>query len=393
MFRIEMLPVAHGEALWIEYGEGGEWRRILIDGGPAHTYPVLRERLLHLPPENRCFELLVVTHIDCDHIDGIIRLLQEAPSLGCRFERIWFNGRSQLNHLSETAGPPLGPEQGDTLSLLISDLEEASGETLLNRSFPGDVVVVDRTETNLPIIELPGGMRLILLSPDVERLRNLKEHWEPALGSAGIIPGDEKELRRRLEAVREAGPLDGVQGAESGFEEALYELPDPGNADCAKAPTDELDGDSPLGVDNSPANGSSIALLAEYENQRLLLAGDAWPEVLQASLEKLASADGTIGLTGFKVPHHGSVGNTSADLLRLIRCKHYLVSTSGAVFRHPHKRCIELILEEHRDRTRPCLHFNYRTLTTEPWASKVDQQTRAYDAFHPKGISLVVQEN
>ena len=33
MFTIEMLPAAHGDCLWIEYGSGQEVRRILIDGG------------------------------------------------------------------------------------------------------------------------------------------------------------------------------------------------------------------------------------------------------------------------------------------------------------------------------------------------------------------------
>ena len=49
MFRLEMLPAAHGDCLWIEYGSGTTVHRILIDGGPAHTYPALRERILHLP--------------------------------------------------------------------------------------------------------------------------------------------------------------------------------------------------------------------------------------------------------------------------------------------------------------------------------------------------------
>ena len=57
MLRIEMLPAAHGDCLWIEYGSGATVHRILIDGGPAHTYPALRERILHLPANARRFEL------------------------------------------------------------------------------------------------------------------------------------------------------------------------------------------------------------------------------------------------------------------------------------------------------------------------------------------------
>ena len=81
MFRIEMLPAAHGDCLWIEYGSGSTVHRILIDGGPAHAYPALRERILHLPADERRFDLLVITHIDADHIEGIIRLLLDAEML------------------------------------------------------------------------------------------------------------------------------------------------------------------------------------------------------------------------------------------------------------------------------------------------------------------------
>ena len=80
MLNLEMLPAAHGDCLWIEYGDGKQTRRILIDGGPAHTYPALRARMLHLPPESRRFELLVLTHIVGDHIEGILRLRWGAPS-------------------------------------------------------------------------------------------------------------------------------------------------------------------------------------------------------------------------------------------------------------------------------------------------------------------------
>src|SRR5690606_36302877 len=137
MLRLEMLPAAHGDCLWLEYGDGHEVRRILIDGGPAHTYPALRERILHLPRSARRFELLIVTHIDADHIEGVIRLLQDAPALGLVFERIWFNGWEQLTRVPDPAGVPLGAVQGEYLSLLIADCEARAGRQLWNADLPG----------------------------------------------------------------------------------------------------------------------------------------------------------------------------------------------------------------------------------------------------------------
>ncbi len=37
-----MLPAGHGDCLWIEYGDPGRPQRVLIDGGPLHSYGHLR---------------------------------------------------------------------------------------------------------------------------------------------------------------------------------------------------------------------------------------------------------------------------------------------------------------------------------------------------------------
>ncbi|MBN8441530.1 MAG: hypothetical protein J0M28_07490 [Thauera sp.] len=407
MFRIEMLPAAHGDCLWIEYGTGSEVHRILIDGGPAHTYPALRERILHLPEDDRVFELLVVTHIDGDHIEGVVRLLQDAEVLKCRFERIWFNGRDQLNAVPDPAGEPLGALQGEFLGLLIADYEARVGKPVWNAGLPSALAAIDRKAGALPVVELGGNCRLTLLSPDHERLLELKDEWREALEEAGVKSGDEAALRSLLEAARNLRPLGDVLGEEeeelsAAAEDGRYEVPDPLGRDLAQDLDDTLgrsDGeagaDAAFGGDKSPANGSSIALLLEYPKDapkvRFLLAGDAWPSVLEASIDQLLSGrGGRLALTGFKLAHHGSVANVSETLLAKLRCQHYMVSTSGAVFRHPHARAIDLLLGSHAAAGKPLLHFNYLTATTARWSDAADQKARGYEAFHPKGLSLAL---
>lgn len=400
MFRIEMLPAAHGDCLWIEYGAGDHVHRILVDGGPAHTYPALRERILHLPADRRHFDLLVITHVDADHIEGIVRLLQDAPALGCRFDRIWFNGRDQLNQVPDPAGQPLGALQGEMLGVLIADYEAAAGRPVWNVGLPDRIAVIDRGAGTLPSCDLPGDCRLTLLSPDVDRLLDLKDHWADELRQAGISSGDARALRRQLEESRNLRPLGDVLGVEDEPMAGRFELPAPDDADLAGDSADTLGGgggeagaDAPFGGDASRANGSSIAVLLDYPGDdprvRMVLAGDAWPAVLEASVARLLPrADARLSVTGFKIPHHGSVANLSAALLDRLSCKHYLVSTSGAVFRHPHGRAVELLLSSHNGRGKPRLHFNYLTQTTEKWSDSEDQEARGYEAFHPKGLSL-----
>lgn len=396
MFRIEMLPAAHGDCLWIEYGEGGVVHRVLIDGGPAHTYPALYARMLALPPAERTFELLVITHIDADHIEGAVRLLQDAEALQCRFERIWFNGWSQLNAVPDPAGEPLGAVQGEYLSLLIADYEARTGGRAWNAGFPGGYVAAGAA-----VEPLPGGLRLTVLSPDPLRLLALKDKWEDELREARVVHGDEATLRRKLRENRRLKPLGDVLGGEPDEPlEERWELPDADGRDLADDLDDSLGGESAepganaaFGRDTSLANGSSIALLAEHPADRpavrVLLAGDAWASVLAASIAGLAGPAGRLALDAFKIPHHGSVGNLTEGLLSRLACRHYLISTSGARFRHPHRRAIDLLLAQHPADLGPAsLHFNYLTETTSPWADPADPGGRGYRSAHASGAPL-----
>ena len=73
---IQMLPAASGDCIYLEFPDPDF--RILIDGGYAKTYhKYLKKFLLNLAAEGKRLNLIVVTHIDNDHINGIKSLLQE----------------------------------------------------------------------------------------------------------------------------------------------------------------------------------------------------------------------------------------------------------------------------------------------------------------------------
>ena len=394
MFRIEMLPAAHGDSLWIEYGSGRDVHRILIDGGPAHAYPALRQRILHLPAAERRFDLLVITHIDADHIEGIIRLLLDAEALDCHFDRIWFNGRDQINAVPDPAGEPLGGVQGELLGMLIADYEQRTGTKVWNQGFADSLAAIDRKAPALPVVDLPGGCRLTLLSPDFDRLLELKDNWAKELKAAGVHSGNIAQLRERLAKSRSLRPLGDVLGAEDDFdfEQPANDETDIDFADTLGRGTGEPGADAPFGGDTSRANGSSIALLLEYPatkpEVRFLLAGDAWASVLETSLAGLLAPGARLAIDGFKLAHHGSVANISESLLGRLKCSNYLVSTNGAIFGHPHARCVELLLKAHAGPGKARLHFNYLVASTETWSKKADQTARGYLAFHPTGLSL-----
>ena len=84
-------------ALIVTYGPPSRRLWILIDGGPAPKYEKgLRAHLLSLPESQRRFDLAIVTHIDADHIDGMLKLLQD-EALGLKVREIWFNRWPQIS--------------------------------------------------------------------------------------------------------------------------------------------------------------------------------------------------------------------------------------------------------------------------------------------------------
>ena len=62
-------------------------------------------------------------------------------------------------------------------------------------------------------------------------------------------------------------------------------------------------------------------------------------------------------LTAFKIPHHGGRSNLSVALLNEIACQHYLISTNGKMFQHPHPKTLGRIIVHGGAGSRLC--FNY----------------------------------
>ena len=72
MFKLSFLPARFGDAIWIEYGSPVEPHYLLIDGGTAGTRHQISEKLGAAGSMPANLDLLVVSHIDHDHIQGVL---------------------------------------------------------------------------------------------------------------------------------------------------------------------------------------------------------------------------------------------------------------------------------------------------------------------------------
>lgn len=336
-----MIPAGYGDCLWIEYGLEKKPFRILIDAGTLPTYKDVR-RLVEkeLDPSDRRFDLFIVSHIDTDHIDAAVKLLN-SPSLKLRYGQILFNGWKQLIDKDL-----LGPQQGEYLTAMIE-----RDEIQLNKVVKGRALYVP-DQGKLPRLKLPGGMVLTLLSPGVTQLQLLRDEWKKAMGR---MAGNPKAALKKLAATAKYKDVLGPA-----------KLPD----------IDEL-ADAPTKLDTSPSNGSSIVVLAEFEGKKCLFAADSHPDVLERSIDRLLANTGSkrLQLDAFKVPHHGSKYNNPVSLIEKLNCRTYLVSTNGKIFHHPDPESIARIIKY--GGPKPKLYFNYSTDRTIIWDNK-DLKRRKY---------------
>ena len=329
MFELTMLPAGHGDCLWLTYGDAGTARHMIVDGGPEHMACLrhaLETRLAAQPGGRLHIELLVVSHIDDDHIGGIVELLENPPA-GVSFGDIWFNAQRHLL-------PPdrLGVPQAERLSTVLLDRQLP-----WNKAFDGKAVVIPDVGP-LPRISLEGGLVLTLLSPDRERLSRLAPVWQ-------------REVRRHgLEAgLPVPEPVEDRLGRDDPWPPDIRGL-------ATRRPQ----------FDNDRANGASIALLAAYDGRNVVLSADVFSSDLEHSLDRLEPADGRLTLAALQVPHHGSRKNLTNAVLDRIRCQRYLLSTNGAYSGHPDPEAIARILMRGGDK--PELIFNYRSRFTARWA-------------------------
>jgi len=340
MIRIDLTPAQQGDCLWIEYGDARRPYRILIDGGTPATFTILKNRIESLPREDRRFEVVIITHIDSDHIGGILELLKNPPS-GLEIGDVWFNGFRHLPSSNKT----LGVRQAEEVS---KELE--TGRFPWNDKFDEGPICVSSSGA-LPRIRLRDGMFLTLLSPYLEQLRELQPKWQREIEA---LRRKELEDTRHLKTKTLSLPLNVITLAESPFESDIAE-----------------------------ANGSSLALMAEFEGKSLLLGADAFAPVLERSVRRLLSTKGLekLRLDAFKISHHGSDANTSIDLLSIVDCRNYLISTNGSIYSHPDTRTVARILK-HGGEVKT-LHFNYCSPQTLVWKNRDLQHRHRYETSFP----------
>jgi beta-lactamase superfamily II metal-dependent hydrolase len=304
--KIKFLKAFNGDAILISFKEIGETRNILIDGGMPATYVQkgkngkleygdLKETVDKIRENDEKIDLLVLTHVDDDHIGGVLKWFEKDKDAHKTIGKVWFNsGRliSEYFDEKEIAENLLEIPDESTLTSIgqgvkFEDYIEKNG--IWDRSI---VVALEYFEYL--------GIKFKILSPSHDKLKLLLGKWE-------------KEKPESLD----------TSAYKNDYELTLAEH-------IAKDKFKE---------DAAVHNGSSISFIMTVEKKNFVFLADAHPTVVVNSLRALGySIDKPLKAELVKISHHGSKANNSVDMLELIKTNKYVISTNGDKHAHPNKQ-------------------------------------------------------
>jgi beta-lactamase superfamily II metal-dependent hydrolase len=308
MLKIKVLPANCGDSIIISFKDGAKIKNILVDGGVGRFYKDrLQSEIKRIKDKGQNIDLLIVTHLDNDHINGIIKFIEDKENNGC-IKELWFNSWTNFGHKPIK----LKHEGKEITAKSAVNLEKA----LENLGIWNNEII------GQGIYRKYDNAKITVVSPDEPQLENLRGYLDEE------FPISESDDRKKsIKFLQKRTFIE----------------------------------------NNKIPNGSSIAFVFEYyeekKTRRLLFLGDSFPSVVVNGLEKMnfISDDKNLEVEYVKLSHHGSKGNTSDELLKSIQCNNYIVTTKGC-HNHPNKETFARIVKYYKPLN---IFFNHKTKKTK----------------------------
>ncbi|WET67955.1 MBL fold metallo-hydrolase [Sphingobacterium sp.] len=352
--NISFLKAFNGDSILITYRDTDEvCRNILIDGGPSQTYQrkgkkgkpdygELYDLISQLKKNKLKIDLLILTHVDDDHIDGILSWINSDPIAHQIIGTVWFNsGEIVATHLAMSENPaleiPLQIKMGYNTSI-----KQGANFTkwLKDYNLINDTAIFAGRSVEL------GELKFEFLSPNTDKLTRFLMDWkkeDPNFNTSAKYADYSGTLKECL--------------ANDTFEE-----------------------------DDRVANGSSIAFILTYRSlDKYLFLGDSHPGVILEQLNALGfNENNPLPVKLVKISHHGSKKNTSNELLKAIDTDRYVISTHGLHHGHPDKVLLARII---KNNPKSRIYFNYPELTSLIFSKQDKLDYDKFQFFDAKDIN------
>jgi beta-lactamase superfamily II metal-dependent hydrolase len=375
LLRLIVVQAQFGDCLLLQSSNGVKQSLVLVDGGTSQTYEMdLKPTLEALLHKDRKIDLVVLSHIDNDHILGLLDL----------FEDIKTNKEPKINKVIGIGGlwhnsfSDIIDENGNK-SLLMRKL-------FLSKQFSAGAL--DSNKIHTPVI---GALRGVEEGRDLRKLaQSLQIPINPQFGG-GLIVAKDKEKPVKVGNIKFT-----MLGPTQKNLDKLRKIWD----DWLKKHENLLTKISDLQalklLDNSIANLSSIMFLVESQEKKILFTGDGLgDDVIDILSERgLLDSEGQYHVDVMKVPHHGSERNASPEFFNTVTADVYVISANGRDD-NPSLSTLKWIIESKRKKNKIIRIFlTNRTGNTGKIVQKYDLKKFQYrftflkDGSHSLEISL-----
>lgn len=345
---IQVLQANHGDALILHCNKSDKRGVIVIDGGPSPNprfNPFVKEVENCLP-----IDLMILTHFDDDHLVGIKNFIERHQNdIPFPVKRIWANCAKHVDFdTSENLSSNKASKMADLLCA-ISQKSELDWEAYRLEGFVDDTIAFADID---------------IINPRKDIFKHFIENYKEEYN---------------IECTEEN--LSMLKNSNSDINIDMHELAQRGKT---------------LGNPNKPselANMVSLSMLIRCDAFSILILGDSFPQEIYWSLiERGYSKEHKLQVDFIKMSHHGSANNISNDLLDIIDCDKFIISTNGSKgYKHPHREAIANVLcHPERDYShRVHFYFNYplRTIVNnrdeEIFNKELDKELN-FECYEPK---------
>ena len=360
--RIDILPARAGDCMIIDFVK--EDYRILIDGGYRDTYnKYLKKKLVELSEQGKKINLLVITHIDSDHIGGILALLQEngsalSPAI-IEIDEVWYNAffhmytevdpsgvipytlksvlKASVAETTQISGEKdISVSQGNTVARLLRE-----GGYNWNTLWNGNAVSVSCGEYK----QLTKNIGCRLLNPGETELEDLAKMWVKKLKGTlkNVVLNQDILISEAFESFFSYNEQFRSDVEKKNISFTFEQSEETVDWNLWKDEWSDY-------IDESKTNRSSIAFILEYEGKRLLFPGDC---PIQLFSDKLPTKVDVV-----KLPHHGSEKNINKEFIRETEVEYFILSTDGKRQEHPGKVVIANILQGKFEEPRLLINYD-----------------------------------
>jgi hypothetical protein len=353
IFSLDVRRARKGDCLLLHFGSQAEPGVALIDGGPKRVYaPHLRPRLLQIRKARRLadaeplpLDLLMVSHVDDDHIQGILDLTRELAGAQhaplALVQSFWHNSFDDI----------IGNDPKELTAAVTAQFGAAS----LGGDFPADAGLELHDAAGLDHETVLASLQVLASIEQGHRLRadarKLGFPLNPQFDGKLVLAGPQERKLGSDVVMLVAGPM----------QAELQKLQDRHDAWLQDQQKKKPAAGASLAayVDRSVPNLSSIVVLVKCGTKSILLTGDARGDKVLDGLE-LAGAlapGGTLHVDVLKMPHHGSSNNVDEDFFERITADHYVFSGDGE-HGNPEREAMEMLFRA-RGRAPLAIHLTY----------------------------------